>query len=340
LPEHELKLTLNGTEPILGAALSKTLSLRLMLLTAAAISLVGCSRWDDDRLAGELAPPERVDVLSPPMAPDPSQMHPALQIARSRGLKTNVYFNEELQQAVARLNGMEETLGRLQGDLQGTAMAMQRVEMMRQEIDALNVRFQSIQERLMYAGPILAPAPVPDDVAMGMAPDGTTTVTTTTTVPGGPADMMIEPLSENAPTSLTDSMAKPAEVKTAQMKPVVDEKGAAKAAAPASTGGAGVNDVRFGTHGDTSRIVLDINGASDFKAELDSAENVLTVILPKTKWSATTTQAVKNNPLITSYSAQPAGDGSVVAFTLKPGTKLVKSAALKAPTRVMIDLGK
>jgi hypothetical protein len=330
-----------------------------MMMTCAVLALGACSRGDDDRLAGELAPPERVDVLAPPVAPDPSQMHPALQIARSRGLKTNVYFNEELQQAVARLNGMEETLGRLQNDLQGTAMAMQRVEMMRQEIDALNVRFQSLQERLMYAGPVMAPPPTPEDVidqqamnAAGM--EQTTTTTTTTTGDGGDMPMTAGPTAmttggsamPNGPTPLTGAMASP-DVKTAQMKPVVDEKAAkaapAKTAAPsaAAKAGPGVNDVRFGVHGDTVRVVLDVTGSADgYKAAVASGDNIMTIELPNTKWSATATQKVSNNPLIAAYSAQPAGSGSVVAFSLKGPTKIVKSSVLKNPTRVVIDLSK
>lgn len=295
-------------------------------MTAATLAMAACSSNSDDNLARDLAPPERVDVLAPPVAPDPSQMHPALALARSRGMKTNVYFNEELQQAVARLQGMEETLGRLQNDLQGTAMAMQRVEMMRQEIDALNLRFQSLQERLIYAGPMLAPAPE------GM-PDGgvvTQTVTSETIAPtvaeGGPV----------GPTPLMGDMASEG-VKDVQIsKPVVDEKKAAAAkAAPAAAKASGANAVRIGTHEDSVRIVLDVaKGDPKFTTNLDSGEKLLTVDVPGATFPGGTVNV--NNPVIASYSVQ----GTTVAFVLKADTKIVKSMVLKNPTRIMIDLAK
>ncbi|MBU6234751.1 MAG: hypothetical protein KGQ41_02815 [Alphaproteobacteria bacterium] len=293
----------------------------LLMVTAASISLAACT-GRDEQLERDLAAPSRVDVLSPPMSPDPSEMHPALQIARSRGLKTNVYFNEELQQAVARLHGMEETLGRLQSDLQGTAMAMQRVEMMRQEVEALNIKIQGIQERLLYAGPALAPAPAAEAV-----------VTETVTTP--------------APETVAGDTVMPEKTASGQIsKPVVDEapaKKADKAAAPAPKGD-GVAGVRIGVHPDRVRIVLDVNGPTKFTSNVDNGEKLLTVELPSTTWSAPKTQAFKGLPVVDSYMAQSEGKGTVVAFTLKGDTKVLDAKTIKGeagkPSRIVIDLSK
>lgn len=296
----------------------------VVMATACTFALSACS-GSDETLNRDLAAPKRVDVLSPPVAPDPDQMHPALQIARSRGLKTNVYFNEELQQAVSRLQGMEETLGRLQSDLQGTAMAMQRVEMMRQEIESLNVRIQSIQERLLYAGPMLAPAPEAAPAAVEM-----TEATT-------------------QPTPLMGDMATPDTTGTVQVsKPVLDEKSTPVAAAPkaaAVPAGNGVVGVRAGAHADRVRLVLDVaGGQTQFSSNLDNAEKVLTVELPSTPWSAAKSEALKGNPLVASYSAQSADKGSVVAFTLKGSSKIIETKTLKGadgkPSRLIIDLAR
>ena len=257
-------------------------------------------------------------------------------------------LSEELGQAVSRLNGMEETLGRLQNDLQGTAMAMQRVEMMRQEIDALNVRFQSLQERLVYAGPVLGPAPdgtadvaaapVAPVMAMTVDPDGaaTTTVTSTTTTTAAPA----------GPTPLMGDMAAPANTPSAtanaQMKPVVDEKkpAAPAPAAKAKAAAAASDGVRIGTHDDSVRVVLDVSGDATFTSNLDTAEKLLTVELPKNKWSGAKSETLSGNPVVASYTAQPSGNGTVLAFTLKGDTKILKTATLKNPNRVVIDLAK
>lgn len=289
-------------------------------MTVATLAVGACSSNDDD-LARELAPPERVDVLAPPVAPDPSQMHPALAIAKSRGMKTNVYFNEELQQAVARLQGMEETLGRLQNDLQGTAMAMQRVEMMRQEIDALNLRFQSLQERLIYAGPMLAPVPEEGVVSQ--------TVVTSETIAPAVAE-------GNGPTPLMGDMAAEGVKDTHISKPIVEGKTKTATAAKAAVNvSGGANGIRIGTHDDSVRIVLDVaKGDPKFTTNLDGGEKLLTVDVPGASFPAGSVNV--NNPLVSSYSVQ----GNTIAFTLKADTKILKSTVLKNPTRIMIDLAK
>lgn len=307
---------------------------------ALVLALAACSNDDDARLARDLTPPQRMELMAPPpVAPDVNEMHPALQLAKTRGLKTNVYFNEELQQNIARLAGMEETLSRLQNDLQGTAMAMQRVEMMRQEIEAMNVRMQSLQERLMYAGPVMVPVPADTN--------GMTTVVT---------ERIIEqPANGMRPTPLMGDMAAPpanpgeavitGETTTAQIsKPVVDEKKStvtSDAKAPVSAG-AGVNDVRIGVHSDSVRIVLDVDGnALGFSANLDAAEKLLTVELPSTPWKAAKTQTLKGNPLIASYTAESSGKGSVIVFALKADTKVTSQKTIKgSPSRLVIDLSR
>lgn len=266
-----------------------------------------------------MAPPARVGMLAPPKSPDPASMHPALQIARSKGVKTNVYFNEELQQAVARLQGMEETLGRLQSDLQGTAMAMQRVEMMRQEIEGLNLKMQSLQERMMYAGPMLAPEAMPVPVS---EPVATPPVPVETVTP------------------------EPAAVKEAQIsKPVIEASKPAKPASVPAPTGDGVAGVRVGMHPDRVRIVFDVNGKNTkFTTNLDNTEKLLTIEMPKTAWSATKAQAFKGNTVVDSYMAQEQGQGTIVAFTLKNTSKILESKLLKGangqPSRIVIDLSK
>lgn len=341
-----MKPRLKGIEPIplthpvsafMTTFARKLRCLPVLLMATATFALAACSNSADDRLNADLAPPERVDVLAPPMAPDINSMHPALQIAKSRGLKTNVYFNEELQQASARLQGMEETLGRLQNDLQGTAMAMQRVAMMRQEIDALSVRFQSLQERLMYAGPELGPAPEPM-----IATQPSSSVRTMNLPPLADDGAVVPPA---GPTPLMGDLGADSGAPTAQIsKPVIDEKKAPVKAATISKEG-GVADVRIGTHPDSTRIVLDINGGKTaFTTNLDAGENVLTVELPQTPWNAAKSQMLKGNAMIASYSAQSSGAGSVVAFSLKGAAKIAGTKVYKAeggkPARLVIDLAR
>jgi len=289
-----------------------------------------------------------------------------LPIAQAHGLKNNVYFNNELQQANARLRGMQETLGRLQSDLQGTSMAMQRVEIMRQEIESLSARFKTLQVQ-MAAGEVTAPDVTP--AAVIDTPLGTTTTVTTVTEAVAPAAAPAEEIKGDMATPPEAAVPAPAaveapkaeETKGQVAKPILDEKPAAKktdvrdekktevtpaaaAVAPAYAADAkGVVGVRFGTHPDRTRIVLDVVGDATFTTSLDNDEKLLTVEMPKAACAASV-DGFKGNSLVASYTAQASGEGCVVAFVLKAGTKILESKTMKGdagkPTRLVIDLAK
>jgi len=234
---------------------------------------------------------------------------PVLAIAQPQGVKT-VYFNEDLQDASARLNGMQNTLDGLQGDLVNTASAMQRVDAMRQEIAAMHARIAEMQAR--SGGPAI--------------------VQQTTTI--APAPLMSPEPSE--PVMLVET--------TQVSKPVVEAK-PAKAPAQIITGENGVQGVRIGVHPDNVRVVLDVVGkTAGYSANVDASEKLLTVDLPNTKWAGQMNATVKNNPLISSWTAQDSGQGSVVVFTLKSDAKISSQSVIKGsagkPARIVIDLAK
>ena len=226
---------------------------------------------------------------------------PVLALAEPQGIKT-VYFNEDLQDAVARLNGMQNTLDRLEGDLVNTASAMQRVDAMRQEIAMMHARIRDMQARA-----------------------------------GVPAEMPLAPtpLITHEPVTVVET--------TQISKPVVEAK-PVKAPEQIITGETGVQGVRLGVHGDTVRVVLDVVGKTGYSANVDGAEKLLTIDLPNTKWAGQMNATVKNNPLISSWTAQESGQGSVVVFTLKSDAKIASQSTLKGtgtkPSRLVIDLAR
>lgn len=266
--------------------------------------------------------------------------HTEMAPAPMLGLKSDVYLSDELQESIARLNGMETTLGRLQSDLQGMSTAMMRIESMRQEIDALNVRFRSMKARLETSNGVIV------DPALTTPPGSTTTVTVTTTDnKAQPTPLMGEMTQPNAALAAVPAIT-PVEAQISQ--PVVEVKAAepkkeeAKPVATATKDG--VNAVRIGTHDKSVRIVFDVAGKTEYTSDLDSANKLLTVELPNTKWSTQANASLKNNPLIASYAAQPSGEGSVIVFVLKGDTKIASSSVMKAengkPARIVIDLAK
>lgn len=89
----------------------------IALTSASFVAMASCAPAQDKQLARDLQPPPRMEMAPP------------------HGL-TNMYFNQELQQA------------------------MERITAMRAELDALTLRLQALQNHLAASRPTPAPAPV------------------------------------------------------------------------------------------------------------------------------------------------------------------------------------
>lgn len=105
---------------------------------------------------------------------------------------------------------------------------------------------------------------------------------------------------------------------------------------------AAVNSIRFGEHPGKTRMVLDLTGASTYKADVDNNEHVLFVELSKADW-ATTGEKVLSHPLVAAYATQPSkSGGTTLALKLKKPVKIVGSAALPPSSskghRIYLDL--
>jgi len=121
----------------------------------------------------------------------------------------------------------------------------------------------------------------------------------------------------------------------------------ARAAAPSqpASGGGGatvVRAVRTGEHPGKTRLVLDLTGASKYRADIDNDENLLLIELSDAGWSAAE-QKLMNHPLIKGYTTQASGNGgTILALELKKPAKILGSAALKPNAqygnRIYLDL--
>jgi N-acetylmuramoyl-L-alanine amidase len=107
--------------------------------------------------------------------------------------------------------------------------------------------------------------------------------------------------------------------------------------------GKDVSAIRLGQHPDKTRIVLDVGSDASFTTDLDNAEKILLVELPKTGWSAPTAQRFTNSPLLAGYTAQSmSGGGTRLAIELKRPARVLAASALKAEgdksARIVLDL--
>jgi hypothetical protein len=110
------------------------------------------------------------------------------------------------------------------------------------------------------------------------------------------------------------------------------------------SGAPAVKQVRFGGKPDRARIVLDMTSATNISYDLDNAEKILVLEIPKTKWDAKTEMAVRSSELVSSYQAENTENGSRLILQLKQPVKVLRSNTLSPSdgmgNRFYIDLGR
>ncbi|MCB1318448.1 MAG: hypothetical protein KDK27_20925, partial [Leptospiraceae bacterium] len=109
------------------------------------------------------------------------------------------------------------------------------------------------------------------------------------------------------------------------------------------SGGADVLGVRIGEHPGKTRIVLDLDGVSPFRHDLDQNENVLIVTLPEAVWKTASQKDFSAHPLLRSYRTQPGKDGgTVLVLRFKKPVRLVAATPLgpggTAAHRILFDI--
>lgn len=106
----------------------------------------------------------------------------------------------------------------------------------------------------------------------------------------------------------------------------------APAAAPKpKVEGLAATAVRVGEHTDKIRVVMDVTQEAKFSIDLDNAEKLLVVEMPDVAWAAARAQKFSDSALFESYSVEPTngGKGSLVVFTLKRSTDILKQSTLR-----------
>lgn len=245
-------------------------------------------------------------------------------MAEPRGVN-NTLLNAELRMASSRLQAVRNQLFALS----------QEVESLAQKMNMLEAQLGGGQPAVALAAPVsLAPA---NSSPAGLAPATAAPVAIAMPETSG---MTVVSEREVVPgvTRRIYKMSPVADAKKPATKPAAPKAVAAKAVTP------GVNSIRIGEHPDKVRIVLDVKGKPDFSTDLDRTENLLTVDLPGLPWRAASNGAFGKLPVVKSYTAKPAGNGSIVVFDLKQDTSILDVMSLNAtkgqPAKVVIDLKK
>jgi len=98
----------------------------------------------------------------------------------------------------------------------------------------------------------------------------------------------------------------------------------------------GVNNVRYGVHKDKTRLVLDINGSTAHSMNFDKEVGIITLNLPKTKWSTATSKTYALSQ-ISGYEAKSTKQGTIIAIAVKNASD-VKALSLFNPSRIVLDI--
>lgn len=161
------------------------------------------------------------------------------------------------------------------------------------------------------------------------------------------------PAVNSAPPAVTAEIAPPTQLGSAGSAPPTllpsgDEPSVEAISSPAisPSGTADAKRLRFGEHKDKTRVVIDMSKAIAYKVDLDNAEKLLVIDLPKASWGGKTASTVFKSPLVTSYTVQPTDEGgSRVILLLKRSTSVMKQSVIKPNAdsrshRLVIDLKK
>lgn len=207
------------------------------------------------------------------------------------------------------------------------AILIERLKKMRDEISG----FALIQKNEVRADPN-APndMDINDIVAITLETDTVTSIETPVDS-GVVADASIMDLQPSKPAMVKQH-------KEAEPKPQVKTQ-----SPPQKTSNEpGVFDVRTGVHSDKTRIVFDVNGSTKHSINFDREVGLVTLILPDTQWSTTSSKNFKMTQL-SGYDAKSEGNGTAVAMAVS-NTSSVDVVTLapsgSRPARLVIDLMK
>jgi hypothetical protein len=309
---------------------------------------------DSDTLTAIVKPPDADSAPALPGTTGSQKTADGLPVLSPRGANTKL-FAVSIDDEKKRIERLENAVQELRNDFDAVAPAIVRLVAIEKDIQNLvsqlevltgntpaPTNIQPIEEAALDTPVPEQPAAIPAPPAPNQPPK-TDSPPSETAQPATPAQ---EP-ADNAASALPaaeaeegpESATGPPEEPAAAIPPAPAAV-ASSAPAPSAAGQTAVTAMRVGKHPDKTRIVLDVNGKTDFTAELDNAEKVLLVELPGASWSAPAEQ-VFDDPVISSCRTEKADAGTRLICALKKETALVYKGAIEGETggsRIVIDL--
>ena len=287
--------------------------------------------------------PTLAGMTGTPKTPD------GLPALTAKGTNTAL-FSAKLSDEADRLDRLENAVQELRNDFDAMAPAIVRLVSIEKDLQNLISQLDMltngaaassippIEESALAAAEPIQPADVPLPPApVDITPTDEPVPPTADPVTPPPAQ---QPATPPAPAAEIPQAAAPAASPAPVVAPV------AAPAVPPATHGITVTAIRIGEHPDKVRIVLDIKGKTNYKADLDNEENILVIELDNAGWTAQAQQSFPaSHPLFSSYRTEKMGDnGTMMVLQLKKSSSILYKAAMDdagaGTSKIVIDLKK
>ncbi len=235
---------------------------------------------------------------------------PPKKITRSN-LNPKNMFGVDLRSDEERLDRLERAVQKMRHEFDTVTPSIRRLMAVEGDIQELIVELQKLSADPSIATP--APRQHPTRQKSARTPQVTSML------------QSLRPI----PTGKMKAVAKPRKTNQTKTAPAVQN------------GRANIYDIRIGEHPGKTRIVLDVNTKTSFKTDLDNAEKIMIVDIPKAEWSAATSKNFGKSSFISSYKVESSDGGQLLIFQLKRSARISYQSDIggqNGSRRIVIDL--
>lgn len=241
--------------------------------------------------------PQGQGSLVPP-SPSSSDGLQSTDMAGPLGLNTKRLFEEPIKDDDKRFDRLENSVQNLRDEFDSVTPSIQRLMDIEKDIQNLVEELENLLAE--------DPGPAPAAAAPQSPPQGISGQQGAATQP---PQALGSPTPPPEPTPVTKT--KPQTAKPSMPVPV-------------KATGAKLGTIRMADHSGKTRIVLEAGEKLDFTADLDNAENLMTLIFNNGSLGLDVSSVKKTSKLVKSVSGTPQDNGFILAFTLGKSSSILK----------------
>lgn len=267
----------------------------------------------------------------------------------SLGLNLDTYFAGNIGDTNARIDRLEGAVTSMHRDLKILAPSMQRLALIEGDLQDLVAQLEAMlqEDSGVTAAPMPAyTPPTPIAAPVTIKPNPAAQTPAPASVQSAPQSLSPEESDMIDELANSDAAPTPAPVTTPLQAPSAAQPApTAVAPAPAPVAGSPrIVGIRFGGDNGKTRIVFDADQPVTYTKDLDNAEKLLVIELPKAAWGAAAQGTAPKSSAVDTWTSQANGSGGTrVILTLKKAVSVSYEGVMKPEPgtphhRVVIDL--